>query len=165
MKKRVKLDFKEADLRMRFMNLSMKYFTFLEERNLNDLIQTNAKTAVHHICTLLRLTCFQLKIVNDLALVKADLKKTRKGFDHHFIENAVSFEAFYSSMVPAPSKSAPFSLDTSQNPVLLIKKVTVVTAVVTIFRKGILKTKQIIQRLKLTLHMGWQMQRATRMVP
>ena len=57
------------------MDLCVKYFTFLEELNLSDLIQTSPKTADQHIFTLLRPTGFQQKIMNDLALDKANLKK------------------------------------------------------------------------------------------
>ena len=89
LRKRVKLDFKEADPKLRFMNLFMKYFTFLEERNLSDLIETNPKTAVKHVCSLLRPLGFQQKIENDLSLEKAHLRKDWKGFYQHVIDNAV----------------------------------------------------------------------------
>ena len=112
LKKRVKLDVKEADAKMRFMNLFMKYYTFLEERNLGDLIHSHPKTAIRHICALIRPLGFQKKIENDLALDKAHPRKDWKGFYQHVVENAVSFEDFYASMVQAANRSSQGSATT-----------------------------------------------------
>jgi len=95
LKKKVRTDMAETDPKLRIIALFTDYISFLEEYKLQEIIESNPKLAVQHICKVLRPAALKNKVENDLELHKTDLRKDWKGFFDYVVEKAIVCEEFH----------------------------------------------------------------------
>ena len=84
----------EPDPKLRVLGLFADYKKFLRQKKYEELVSANPTVAVGHICSLLRPHALRTKIVNDLALHQAPLRKDWKQFFAYVVAKAVACDEF-----------------------------------------------------------------------